>query len=97
MKIEISLKENYILIDYNDFKRKTNNLEYLKSLLYDNYGSLENIHKRGNDLVVNFFECSIIIKSIRNINKFPAGFIILEFLDSLKVNKSLKLIKSSKP
>lgn len=96
MKIEISLKENYISIDYNGFKRRTNNLEYLKSLLYDNYGSLENIHKRGNDLVVNFLECSIIIKSIRNINKFQAGFIILEFLDSLKVSKSLKLIKSSK-
>ena len=97
MKIEISLKENYILIDYNGFKRRTNNLEYLKSLLYDNYGSLEDIHKRGNDLIINFPKCSIIIKSIRNINKFPAGFIILEFLDSLKVNKSLKLIKSSKP
>ena len=92
MKIEISLKENYILIDYNGF----NNLEYLKSLLYDDYGSLENIHKRGNDLVVNFLKCSIIIKSIRNINKFPAGFIILEFLNSIKPSKSLKLIKSSK-
>lgn len=96
MKIEISLKESYILIDYNGFKRKTNNLEYLRSLLYDDYGSLENIHKRGNDLVVNFLECSIIIKSIRNINKFPAGFIILEFLNSIKPSKSLKLIKSSK-
>ena len=96
MKIKISLKENYILIDYNGFKRKTNNLEYLKSLLYDNYGSLESIHRRGNDLVVNFLECSIIIKSIRNINKFPAGFIILEFLNSIKSSKSLKLIKSSK-
>lgn len=96
MKIEISLKENYILIDYNGFKRKTNNLEYLKSLLYDNYGSLEDIHKRGNDLIINFPKCSIIIKSIRNINKFQAGFIILEFLDSLGASKSLKLIKSSK-
>lgn len=96
MKIEISLKENYILIDYNGFKRRTNNLEYLKSLLYDNYGSLEDIHKRGNDLIINFPKCSIIIKSIRNINKFQASFIILEFLDSLEVSKSLKLIKSSK-
>ena len=96
MKIEISLKENYIFIDYNGFKRRTNNLEYLKSLLYDNYGSLEDIHKRGNDLIINFPKCSIIIKSIRNINKFQASFIILEFLDSLEVSKSLKLIKSSK-
>ncbi len=96
MKIEISLKENYILIDYNGFKRRTNNLEYLKSLLYDNYGYLEDIHKRGNDLIINFPKCSIIIKSIRNINKFQASFIILEFLDSLEASKSLKLIKSSK-
>lgn len=96
MKIEISLKENYILINYNGYKIKTVDLAYVRSLLYDNYGSLEDIHKRGNDLIINFPKCSIIIKSIRNINKFQASFIILEFLDSLEVSKSLKLIKSSK-
>ena len=96
MKIEISLKESYILIDYNGFKRKTNNLEYLKSLLYDDYGLLKEVHKKGNDLVIYYSNSTIIIKSIRNINKFPAGFIILEFLNSIKPSKSLKLIKSSK-
>lgn len=96
MKIEISLKESYILIDYNGFKRKTNNLEYIKSLLYDDYGSLKEVHKRGNDLVITYSNSTIIIRSIRNINKFKNGFIILEFLDSLEHSASLRLTKSSK-
>ena len=96
MKIEISLNESYILIDYNGFKRKTNKPEYIKSLLYDDYGSLKDVHKKGNDLWITYSNSIIIIKSIRNINKFKNGFIILEFLNSLEHHTSLKLTKSSK-
>ena len=94
MKIEISLKENYILINYNGFKSKTTDIKYLKSLLYKDYGRFAGKVKRGNDLFINYARATIVIKSIRNIEKFSFGYILAEYINSLEPNSSLKRTKS---
>lgn len=94
MKIEISLKENYILINYNGFKNKTTDTSYLKSLLSKDYGEIKSKVKRGNDLFINYSRATIVIKSIRNVEKFAFGYLLVDYINSLKPNSSLKRAKS---
>lgn len=92
-KIEISINKNYYTIKYQGFIKRTTDNQTIYKILFKDYGDLISYSKSGNDLILNFSKISIVIKSIRNINKSGNDGTLYNYLASFKNDYILKLIK----
>lgn len=73
---------NKISIKYKGITKYTNE-EGIKYILNQDYGVLDNIKKRGNDLYIDFTNIIIVILNSRNIKRFYSNSYLSFYIDSL--------------
>jgi len=73
---------NIISIKYNGITRITNE-DSIKYLLEQDYGTLVNTKKKGNNLYIEFTKVIIVILNIRNIKRYFSNSYISYYIDNL--------------